>query len=137
MFPGNAKSLARAGELLRYCVVGAASVGLNLAIITSLTEYLGVHYLLSITICFFIVTLSGFFLNRSWTFRKEGTEYRRDILKYFIITTMQLGVSLAFTGFCVGVLHMNYVVSIVILSAIFAPITYFLHRVWSFNIRWT
>ena len=127
--------LSRAFEIVRYLATGALCVALNVLIIVFLTERLGLHYLLSILVCFVLVTSVGFGLNRVWTFRKRGAGARRDLARYVAVTLTQIPVSLVACGFCVELLHIPYPMAVVLVACLFAPTTYLLHRRWSFGLR--
>ena len=128
-------SCARILEIARFLATGTLCVALNVLIITLLTEGLGLHYLLSTSVCFVLVTLVGFCLNRVWTFRKRGKEARRDLTRYVVVTITQFLVSLLGCGICVEMLHIPYPLTLLLLSGLFAPATYLLHRRWSFGLR--
>ena len=127
--------LSRAFETVRYLATGTLCVALNVLIIVFLTERLGLHYLLSILVCFVLVTSLGFGLNRVWTFRKRGAGARRELARYVVVTLTQIPVSLVACGICVELLHIPYPMAVVLVACLFAPTTYLLHRRWSFGMR--
>jgi len=123
-------------EVIRFAATGVASVGLNLLIVMFLTERLGLHYLASITVCFVAVTLVSFWMNRVWTFRKRLAGTTTDLRRYACMALACLLLSLALSSACVEFLGMPYPVATVLLSLVFAPLTYLAHRRWSFGLRW-
>ncbi len=127
--------VARILEILRYLVTGAMSVALNLIIIVTLTEYAGFHYLLSICVCFVTVTFVSFAINRIWTFRKHGGGAPSDLLRYVVVTLIQVPLSLGACSFCVEWLHLSYPVAVVLVAIVCAPTSYLLHRSWSFGLQ--
>jgi putative flippase GtrA len=124
-------------EILRYLLTGSLSVALNLAVVAFFTEWVGLNYLLSIMICFFSVTFVSFLVNRSWTFSKGRLTALRELFRYFSVQLTQLPLSLLACGFCVQFLHLSYLVAMVLVSALFVPTTYLIHRRWSFGLRWS
>jgi putative flippase GtrA len=128
--------ISRAFELVRFAATGTVAALLNIVIVMFLTERLGLHYLVSLTICFITVTFCGFWANRIWTFRKRSSGAATDLTRYVIAALAQLCLSLALLGLCVEVLHIPYPSAMLLLSAAFVPITYLLHRRWSFGLRW-
>jgi putative flippase GtrA len=129
--------LTRVLEALRYLVTGALCVALNLLIILFLTERVGLHYLVSISVCFVTVTFVGFCLNRVWTFGKREAGIEADLVRYMFVALVQLPVSLGACSACVGLFQMPYPIAIVLVSIVFVPATYLLHRSWSFALRWS
>jgi putative flippase GtrA len=126
----------RAFEILRYVATGALSVALNILVVVILTELVGLNYLLSISICFVTVTFVSFCLNRGWTFRKGQGGAPQDLARYVLVTLLQLPVSLASCSVCVELLHLPYELAMALVSALFVPMSYLLHRRWSFGMRW-
>lgn len=118
----------RIAEIVRYLVTGSLSVALNLLIIYVLTEAFGVHYLLSICVCFVTVTLISFYLNRIWTFRKRGGAVPPDLARFVLVTLAQMAVSLVFCGLTVEKLGFPYPVAVAASSVLFVPLTYLMHR---------
>ena len=123
-------------EFIRFAVTGGLSLFLNLAIVAFLTERIGLNYLVSMAVCFVTVTFVSFWLNRAWTFRKTGGTPVQDLGRYVFATVVQLVLSLASCSFCVEVLRIPYLVAMVILSILLVPVTFLLHRRWSFDLPW-
>lgn len=121
------------GELLRFAATGTLCVALNVIIVAVLTEIVGLPYLASIAVCFFTVTLFGFVMNRRWTFGKQGGRAAHDLVRYIVTTIVNLVISLSLCRFLVERLHVPYAVTLVVVSVAFVPITFVLHRVWSFR----
>lgn len=122
-------------EVLRYLSTGALSVALNLLILLTLMHF-GVHYLVAICICFVAVTTISFGINRVWTFRKHAAGVYEDFGRYILVSLAQLPVSLASFAACVEWLHLPPALAAVVVSAIFAPALYLLHRGWTFGLGW-
>jgi putative flippase GtrA len=126
----------RAGEVIRYLVTGALSASLNVAVAVILTEYLGFNYLVSLALCSAIVIVVGFFLNRSWTFRKRGTSVGAEFLRYALVTGINVPVGLVACAILVNKAKIPYAYAIAIVAVAFAPLTYTVHRVWTFGLSW-
>lgn len=122
-------------EVLRYLSTGALSVALNLLILLTLMHF-GVHYLVAICVCFVAVTTISFGINRLWTFRKRAAGAHKDFGRYLLVALAQLPMSLASFAACVELLHLPPPMAAVVVSAIFAPALYLLHRGWSFGLGW-
>lgn len=126
----------RLGEMIRYVVTGAVGVSLNVAVAVILTEYVGLNYLLSLTICSAIVIVVGFFLNRSWTFRKRGTGVGAEFLRYALVTSINVPIGLIACAVLVSGAKIPYAYAIAIVGVAFAPLTYAIHRAWTFGLSW-
>jgi putative flippase GtrA len=127
---------ARFKEMVRYGVTGALCASLNVAIAILLTEYLGLHYLASLALCSAIVIVIGFFLNRSWTFRQGGTAVVAEFFRYSLATGLNVIIGLCACAFLVEELQIPYGYAIAIIAVVFAPMTYVVHRAWTFGLSW-
>jgi putative flippase GtrA len=126
----------RRGEIVRYLVTGALGASLNVAIAVFLTRYVALNYLVSLAICGATVIVVGFFLNRNWTFRKRGTTAVAEFLRYALVTGINVPIGMIACAFLVEVLKIRYTYSIVIVAAAFAPLTFVIHRAWTFGLSW-
>jgi putative flippase GtrA len=124
------------GELGRYLVTGALGASLNVAFAVFFTEFVGLNYLISLTICSAMVIVVGFFLNRNWTFRKRGTTIVTEFLRYALVTGINVLIGLVACAALVEVAKIRYAYSILIVAAAFAPVTYVIHRAWTFGLSW-
>lgn len=129
-------SRERLHELIRYGVTGALCASLNVFLAIFLTERLGLHYLVSMALCSTIVIVTGFFLNRSWTFRKHGTGILGEFFRYCLATGVNVVVGLVSCAFLVESLHIPYAYSIAIVAVVYAPMIYVVHRAWTFGLSW-
>ena len=128
--------LQRLLELVRFAAVGTLSVALNVGIIVFATELLGLNYLVSIVICFVTVTVISFCCNRCWTFKKSEGRIKAEMLRYTLTAVGQLVVCLGCCSICVQEFHVPYQLAVIGLSVAFVPVTYLLHRRWSFKLKW-
>jgi len=120
-----------AGEGLRFCVVGGLMVLLNNAIVVALTEVAHLHYLLSIVLCTFGMTLVAFLLNRQWTFRKPGGMTGGELVRYALGVLVNLAVVMLLTWMLVR-LGLPYYWANLIVAAAMAPTNFLVQRIWSF-----
>jgi len=126
----------RLGEMIRYLATGALGASLNVAVAVFLTEYVGLNYLVSLGICSAMVIVLGFFLNRSWTFRKRGTTVGAEFLRYSLVTGINVPIGLLACALLVNKARIPYAYSIAIVAVAFAPLTYAIHRAWTFGLSW-
>ena len=54
--------------MIRFALIASVTAPLNVALVYALTEYLGMHYALSIVVVTLSVALINYTLNRFWTF---------------------------------------------------------------------
>lgn len=130
----NPAVLARrhAGELLRFLVVGGASALLNTAIIVALTELLQIDYLISYALCFVLVTLFGFVLNRRWSFALDGAARRGEVARYYFVTILGTLTAMAASRMMVG-WGLTYGLAVFLSAGVIAPFNFVAHRWFSFG----
>jgi putative flippase GtrA len=123
-------------EIVRYVVTGGLCVLLNVFITMVLTEYAGMHYLVSLTACSAIVTVVGFALNKSWTFRTRGCAMLPEFLRYALLTGVNIAIGLWACALLVEKGGIPYFYAIAMVGVGAAPLTYIGHRAWSFGLTW-
>jgi len=126
----------RAAEFMRFLVVGATSALVNTIIIVLMTELLRIDYLISYAICFVCVTLFGFAINRSWSFRVNGHAKGREVGRYFGITIVSTILAMAASKVMVE-LGMSYPIAVFLSAGLMAPLNFISHRSFSFGLRTT
>ena len=129
-------SRQRFWEIVRYLATGALGASLNVVVAVILTEYVGLNYLVSLAICSAMVIVVGFFLNRSWTFRKRGTNVAAEFFRYALVTGINVPVGLVACAVLVNFAKIPYAYAIAIVAVAFAPVTYVIHRAWTFGLSW-
>jgi len=117
-------------------LTGALGIAINVAVAVFLTEYIGLNYLVSLTICSALVIVIGFLLNRSWTFRKHGSSVGREFLRYALVTGINVPFGLVCCAVLVKLAGIPYGYSVAIVGIAFAPLTYAVHRLWTFGLGW-
>lgn len=126
----------RAGEVGRYIATGVLGVSVQVGLTVLLTRYFGLNYLVSLAVVAVSVIVVGFLLNRSWTFRKRGRNVLAELGRYLLVTGVNTFIGLASCAFLVQDGGVAYPYAIAIVAAVFAPITYLVHRAWTFGLSW-
>ncbi|MEM1586973.1 MAG: glycosyltransferase [Candidatus Bathyarchaeia archaeon] len=78
-------------RLLKFVMVGVSGVLVNEGLLFTLTELLGIHYLLSALISIECSILSNFALNDVWTFRDRRGHGTRSLLKRMVKSNIGFG----------------------------------------------
>ncbi len=82
--PGNRKRTAK--EAIKYTLISFTGGALNLAILYSLTEFLGVYYIISAVISFIVVGTINFTLHKVWTFKEKlKDKYFKEYFYFFSV----------------------------------------------------
>jgi len=110
--------MRRKGELLRFikfCLVGASGILVNMGLLWLLTELAGLFYLLSAAISIETSIITNFILNDRFTFpdrRSPGAgHFLRRLLKFNIVSLAGLGINLGVLWLLTSVLGIYYLLS--------------------------
>lgn len=121
-------------ELLRFGLTGFLCLALNTAGVMLLTEVLGLHYLLSLSVSSAVVMTVGFLINKFWTFRAQGTAAPPEFVRYIATNCTAMLVSLWLCSWLVEDMHVPYSWSVAVAGIVCAPATYLTHRGWTFGL---
>jgi len=80
-------------QFIRFAVVGGICTAVSYSIFITLTELTQTHYLVASTIGFLAGLVTGFYINKNWTFAKEDTN-KIYFIKYFLVYLFSLIVNL-------------------------------------------
>lgn len=105
------------GELrrfLKFCLVGALGVVVNVGLLWLLTEFLGLFYVLSAAVSIETSILFNFALNDLWTFRDRrqlGSNTLARALKYNLTCALGVGINLGILALLTEVFGVYYIIS--------------------------
>jgi len=109
--------MQRGGELARFikfCLVGASGVLVNIGLLALLTEVAGLFYILSATIGIEVSIITNFLLNNYFTFadRRHGQRslFNR-LLRFNLVSLAGVGINLGILGLFTEVWGVFYIVS--------------------------
>ena len=122
-------------RMLRFCVVGASGLAVNMGILILLTEKFHFPYLLSSLIAIEISILTNFALNNMWTWSdRHGESVLRRMIKYHTVAGMT-----AFAGnwlllvLLTELCGVDYRVANIIGIAAGVMLNFFLNNLWTFR----
>jgi putative flippase GtrA len=97
------------------------------------TEYLKLHYIVSLIFALIYVNFIGFCFNKFYTFNTSKKLFWKELWKYY---------NVMLSGFCINIISMFilvdifkiwYITAIFIVTAGLTFFNFFLHKFWSFN----
>ncbi|MCD6248646.1 MAG: GtrA family protein [Hadesarchaea archaeon] len=103
-------------RLVKFCLVGASGVGVNLGLLWVLTEYLNIYYLISAGFSIECSILTNFILNEFWTFSDRATDRSAKMLasrmiKFNVISAGGLAINIVILGALTELFGIYYMVS--------------------------
>ena len=106
-------------QLFRYGFVGGAAFVVDYATLFVLTNNVGVQYLWSAAIAFVLGLVANYLLSISWVFRNRGSLSRwQEFLFFAVIGVVGLGFNELIMYACTDLMHIHYMVSKLISTAI-------------------
>jgi len=120
-------------EFVRFLVVGGLCYLLGLALLYFFTDQLGLHYLVSLVIAMFVLSVIGWKMNRSWAFRSTDPNYLAEARRYVAANLSVWLITVALIALLVSGFGINYLHASAVVAALMAIFNYLLHRQWSFH----
>jgi|AntRauTorckE6833_2_1112554.scaffolds.fasta_scaffold22638_2 putative flippase GtrA len=103
---------------LKFLVVGGTCASLDLIILYSLTEFVGLWYIYSGTISFFVVSVVSFLLNKKFTFEDKNENKKNQYTKYVCVIFVGIVINNLFLYIFTEFLLIWYVISRVLSSLV-------------------
>lgn len=114
-------------KVVRFCISGGVSTILGFTILYVFTEYIGIWYLLSSVMSFIICDIFSFIIKKFWVFEeKDIKEARLQIFLYFVLSMMYLITNTILMFISVEYMHIQYIISQVIIIFILLMPNYFI-----------
>ena len=132
--------MGRSGEgkrFVKFALVGASGVLVNMGLLWLLTEFAGLLYLLSAAIGIECAIISNFTLNDYFTFRDRRANgsgnFARRLAKFNVVSLGGVGINLLVLWLLSGVLGVNYLVSNLCGIALATLWNYLLNSWWTWK----
>jgi len=122
-------------KFVTYTLVGGVCFTLNLVALWLLTSVLGLHYLLSTMIAFFMLTPLGFWLQKLVTFRTPRARAPVEWPRYFATMGTSFAANIALMYILVSLLGLWYLAASVVVSVVLLVSNFLVNDRWSFALR--
>ncbi len=93
-------------QFIRFAVVGGICTAVNYVIFIALINFTEIHYLVASTIGFLTGLVTGFYINKNWTFSRDE-ENKSYFIKYLLLYSFSLAVNLFILNFLVENYHVS------------------------------
>lgn len=118
-------------QFIKYAISGTINTSITLIVYNILIR-LGVNYMISNGIGYFLGIVNGFMLNKLWVFKSHKRVYVL-FAKFIIVNTMSLLFSTGLLFLLVHYLYFNKIFAQLITTMITGIINYILNRLWTFS----
>lgn len=110
MWMENSKKLL--AQIVKFGFVGGTAFIIDYGALFILTEFLGVHYLISGTISFALSVIYNYILSVKWVFdTKNNKDKKREFIIFLILSIIGLGINQVIMWLAVEKFHIYYMVS--------------------------
>ncbi|MBM3206488.1 glycosyltransferase family 2 protein [Candidatus Pacearchaeota archaeon] len=122
------------GKFIKFSLVGLIGTFINLAVLYSFTELLGVYYIFSAILSFFLAASSNFILNKVLTFN-ESIKYKilSKYYKFLIVSICALIINLAVLYSFTELLGVYYLISQIIAIGFSFILNFIGNKIWTFS----
>lgn len=126
-----------AKHAIKYYIVGASGVLVNLGFLYFLTEFVGMWYFVSYSIAILVSITTNFIFNKLWTFRDSTNSQKTMImyLKFVSVSLVGMGIQLGSVYLFVEVLGIYYMLAALFSIGLASGINFMVNRHWTFGIR--
>lgn len=122
-------NVKRVLKVVRFCVSGGIGIIFGFVTLYSLTEYLGLWYILSTVITFILTDILGFVIKKIWVFEDKNIKaVKKQIFLYLLLSITYLMTNTGSLYIMVEYLHIQYIVSQIILTSILSFPSYFISK---------
>jgi len=126
-----------AKHAIKYYTVGGSGVLVNLGILYTLTDFMGLWYIASQVIAISLSISSNFLFNRFWTFSGSIQDQRNSVMyvKFIIVSLIGMFIQLGITFTLVENIALYYMHAAGIGIVVAGAINYVVNRRWTFGIK--
>jgi putative flippase GtrA len=120
-------------QLVRFGIVGGSGFAVNLAVYALCTQALGIDYRVSSVLAWLVAVLNNFVLNRHWTFDAAAGSVRFQAIRFFVVSLVAEGFSLALLTALVEGGGVAKVPAQALAVAASMPLNFLGNKLWSFR----
>ncbi len=106
-------------QIIKFGFVGGAAFLIDFGILFILTEFLGIHYLISGAISFSVSVIFNYVLSIKWVFdAKKETDKTKELILFISFSLIGLGINQLFMWVFVDLMNIFYLLSKIVVTAI-------------------
>lgn len=91
-----------------FCLVGAVSTAIDIAVLYTLVEFAHIPVLLAATVSLLLASVNGFLMNKFLTFKDVSQQLKLQYVLYLLISLIGLGLTLILLKAFIGMFNMYY-----------------------------
>jgi putative flippase GtrA len=115
--------------------VGGIGTGIDFFIVFLLVEGTGMNPVFAVLPGFLCATWNNFFLNKIWTFPETSSTFRRLWIKFFIVSSIGLGMTILLMYVFWDIFGIHYLLGKLFTSFVVLLWNFFANKYWTFRAR--
>lgn len=119
-------------QLVRFGVVGGVGFVVNLGVYALCVHGAGINYKIAAVIAWMVAVANNFVLNRHWTFDAGDGRAHFQALRFFVVSLVAFGFSLALLTVFVEAAGMAKVPAQALAVLLSTPLNFLGNKLWSF-----
>lgn len=105
-------------QILKFGVVGGLAFLIDYVLLYALTEFVGIHYLISSVISFTVSLIFNYILSIKWVFDVTKKQTVKEITIFVILSVIGLGINQVVMYVGSDLLHIYYMLTKIVATAI-------------------
>jgi len=127
--------IAKFKPFIKYAIVGVLGTAIDIGSLYLLVEYAHLQVIPASVISFLLAVINNFILNKIWTFENKSKNYRKLFVKFLIVSTIGLLLTIASMYLFVHLLAIWYILAKAITSVIVLTWNFLGNKFWTFIIK--
>jgi dolichyl-phosphate beta-glucosyltransferase len=121
-------------QFFKYCIVGVLGTFVDLGALYVLVEYFEMAVMPAVVLSFLLAVVNNYVLNKIWTFGSRSKNYRKQFIKFLIVSVVGLGLTVGFMYVFVEVFVIWYMIAKALTSLIVLVWNFLGNKYWTFKI---
>lgn len=119
-------------QIIKFGLVGIIATVLDFLVLTVLTEFLGIHYLLSAAISFTVATVFNYIASMKYVFdsRYEKGHKHKELFIFVVLSLIGLGLNQVFMWFFVEITVLHYIIAKVLATILVMAWNFISRKIW-------
>jgi dolichyl-phosphate beta-glucosyltransferase len=118
---------------VRYATVGVTGTALDVVLLYVFVDLLHIPVLVAAAISFIAAVVNNFILNKFWTFRNNSRNFRKQFIKFFLVSVVGLVLTEICMALFVYLLGIWYIASKLLTSVIVLTWNFLANKNWTFT----
>lgn len=119
-------------QIIKFGIVGVLAAVIDFGLLAILTEFLGIHYLVSAAISFIVATIFNYIASMKFVFesRYEKERKHQELFIFVILSLVGLGLNQVLMWFFVEITVLHYIIAKVLATVLVMAWNFISRKIW-------